>query len=254
MKKRGGSATLARTRDEIVASGESLRTLSARLERTREEERARLARELHDELGQVLTSLKLEFMWLVDQIRRSEPKPGVQFVNKLQSLIGLIELSIASVRRISGDLRPAALDHLGLPAAIQWEATTFEARTGIRCRFASQLKMIDLDRDRAIAIFRILQEALTNVARHSHAGAVQIDLHERGRLLNLSIRDNGRGITKAESSNPRSIGLLGMRERARLFGGRVTIAGVRGRGTTVRVQVTLDAPAGAAKRNAPDRP
>jgi two-component system sensor histidine kinase UhpB len=188
----------------------------------------------------VLTSLKLDFMWLVDQIRRSEPKPGVPFVNKLQSLIGLVELSIATVRRISGDLRPAVLDHLGLPAAIQWEATKFEARTGIRCRFASHLNGNDLDRDRAIAVYRILQEALTNVARHAHAGAVQIDLRQAGRRVSLRVKDNGRGITRAESRSPGSIGLLGMRERARLLGGSVTIAGIRGRGTTVTVQVRLD--------------
>jgi signal transduction histidine kinase len=113
-----------------------LHPLSLRLEMAREEERARVARELHDELGQVLTSLKLEFSWLVDQLRKSEPKPGIQLVNKLQSLIGLIEVSIQSVRQISSDLRPAVLDHLGLKEAVQWEATKFQARTGIRCRVA----------------------------------------------------------------------------------------------------------------------
>ena len=120
--------------------GNGLHSLALRLELAREEERARVARELHDELGQVLTSLKLEFMWLVDQLRNSEPKPGIQLVNKLQSLIGLIEVSIQSVRQISSDLRPAVLDHLGLREAIQWEATKFEARTGIRCRVAWALK------------------------------------------------------------------------------------------------------------------
>jgi signal transduction histidine kinase len=213
-----------------------------------------VARELHDELGQVLTSLKLEFSWLVDEIRRGDPKPGVRFVNRLQSLIGLIEVSIATVRRISGDLRPAVLDHLGLPAAIQWEATTFEARTGIRCRFASGPIRDGLDGDRAIVVYRILQEALTNVARHAHAGAVRIELRERGRFLNLSVKDNGCGITRAELLNPRSIGLAGMRERARLAGGRVTIEGVRGRGTTVTVRVSLDGTPRRADRAGPGRP
>ena len=114
--------------------------LALRLEHAREEERARVARELHDELGQVLTSLKLEFMWLVDQLRNSEPKPGIQLVNRLQALIGLIEISIQSVRQISSDLRPAVLDHLGLKEAIQWAATKFQARTGIRCRVAWAVK------------------------------------------------------------------------------------------------------------------
>src|SRR5688572_14315511 len=111
-----------------------LRSLSLRLEHAREEERARVAREVHDELGQVLTSLKLEFSWLVDELRKGNPKPGILLVNKLQSLIGLIEMSLQSVRQIASDLRPAVLDHLGLKEAIEWEATKFEARTGIRCQ------------------------------------------------------------------------------------------------------------------------
>lgn len=218
---------------------QGLHSLGLRLEVAREEERARVARELHDELGQVLTSLKLEFMWLVDQLRNSEPKPGIQLVNKLQSLIGLIELSIQSVRQISSDLRPAVLDHLGLREAIQWEATKFEARTGIRCRLAWELKQEPGDRTRQLAMFRILQEALTNVVRHAHAGAVRISLRERGKLLTLIIRDNGRGITKSEMSSVESIGLLGMSERARLLGGKVTITGAPGRGTTVAVTVPI---------------
>ena len=216
-----------------------LRTLSLRLETAREEERARLARELHDELGQVLTSLKLEFMWLVDELGKSEPKPGIQLVNKLQALVGLIEVSIQSVRHISGDLRPAVLDHLGLSDAIQWEAARFERRTGIRCRVISTVGREMSDRSQALALFRIVQEALTNVVRHAHAGAVRITMRERGRMLTVAVRDNGRGITKAQKASVDSIGLLGMKERARLIGGRVTIAGIQGRGTTVTVQVPM---------------
>ena len=219
--------------------GHSLHSLALRLELAREEERARVARELHDELGQVLTSLKLEFTWLVDQLRNSEPRPGIQLVNKLQSLIGLIEVSIQSVRQISSELRPAVLDHLGLREAIQWESTKFEARTGIRCRMAWELKAEPADRMRQLALFRILQEALTNVARHAHAGAVRIGVRQRGRMLTLTIRDNGRGITKNQLSSVDSIGLLGMTERARLLGGSLTIAGSRGRGTTVTMTVPM---------------
>src|SRR4029453_13625913 len=115
-----------------ASRGQGLHPLALRLELAREEERARVARELHDELGQVLTSLKLEFTWLVDQLRKNEPKPGIQLVNKLQASIGLIEVSIQSVRQISSDLRPAVLDHLGLREAVEWEATKFQSRTGIR--------------------------------------------------------------------------------------------------------------------------
>jgi signal transduction histidine kinase len=208
-----------------------------RLETIREEERAHVARELHDELGQVLTSLKLEFMWLVDELGRGGPKPGIQLVNKVQALVGLIEVSIQSVRQIASDLRPPVLDQLGLTEAIKWEATKFEARTGIRCRLSSDLKRELSDRTRSLALFRILQEALTNVVRHANAGAVRITLHERGKVLTLSVKDNGRGISKAQMSNPKAIGLLGMGERARLLGGRLRIGGVQGRGTTVTVQV-----------------
>ncbi len=223
--------------------GPGSRTLALRLEHAREEERARVARELHDELGQVLTSLKLEFMWLVDQLRNSEPKPGIQLVNKLQSLIGLIEVSIQSVRQISSDLRPAGLDPLGLIAVMQWEATKFQARTGIRCRLTWSLTSELTDRTRQLALFRILQEALTNVVRHAHAGAVRISVSERGRMLTLAIRDNGCGIAKGALARVESIGLLGMTERARLLGGRVTITGAPGRGTTVTVTAPISAKA-----------
>ena len=238
--KRAPARTRTTRRTRRRSGGNRLHSLAIRLEVAREEERARVARELHDELGQVLTSLKLEFMWLVDQLRSSEPKPGIQLVNKLQSLIGLIEVSIQSVRQISSELRPAVLDHLGLHEAIQWEATKFEARTGIRCRMTWGLKTEPADRTWQLAIFRILQEALTNVARHAHAGAVRINARGRGRLVMLTIRDNGRGITKEQLSSVDSIGLLGMTERARLLGGRLTVAGSRGRGTTVTVIVPMN--------------
>jgi two-component system, NarL family, sensor histidine kinase UhpB len=209
------------------------------MEAAREEERARVARELHDELGQVLTCLKLEFMSLVDELGRNEPKPGVRIVNKLQALVGLIEVSIQSVRHISGDLRPAVLDHLGLVEAVQWEAARFETRSGIRCRVSSDVKRDLTDRARSLALFRILQEALTNVIRHADAGAVRITLRDRGTLVTLKVKDNGRGITKSEQASTDALGLLGMTERARLIGGRLTIAGVQGRGTTVTVQVPI---------------
>lgn len=226
---------------ERVKRRNSLPSLSIRLESAREEERARVARELHDELGQVLTSLKLEFMSLVDRLRESEPKPGIQLVNKLQSLIGLIEISIQSVRRIASDLRPALLDHFGLKEAIQWEASKFQARTGIRCRVSWNLKRELTNRTQELALYRILQEALTNVVRHAHAGAVRITVREASGKVTLAIQDNGRGIKRDELINPDAIGLLGMSERARLLGGRVTISGAPRRGTTVTVRVPIAA-------------
>lgn len=234
---RGGRRPAFPTRHRVKPTRP--RSLSLRLEHAREEERARIAREVHDELGQVLTSLKLEFMWLVDQLRKTEPKPGIVLVNKLQSLIGLIEVSLQSARHIASELRPAVLDHLGLKEAIEWEATKFQARTGIRCRVEWGVRDVFADGTRQLALFRILQEALTNVARHAHAGAVRIGLRQRGRTLALTVRDNGRGITKPELASAESIGLLGMRERARLLGGRAAITGVPGRGTTVTVTIPL---------------
>ena len=216
---------------------DQLHTLALRLEVAREEERARVARELHDDLGQVLTSLKLEFSWLVDELKNSEPKPGIQLVNRLQSLIGLIEISIQSVRQISTDLRPAVLDHLDFEETVRWEATKFEARTGIRCRVTTELKGEIGNGTLQLALFRILQEALTNVARHADAGAVHISVRQRRRLICLMVKDNGRGITAAERSSIESIGILGMTERARMLGGQFMISGVRGRGTRVTVEV-----------------
>jgi PAS domain S-box-containing protein len=224
------------------AETDGLRSLSGRLERAREEERSRLARELHDELGQVLTSTKLDLMWLCEQIRGPDARPSVPLVNKLQSLAGLVELAITSVQRITTDLKPAVLDHLGLEAAMEWEATKFQARTAIRCRVESRLDDHALDPSRGTALFRIVQESLTNVARHAHAGAVQLSLRQvKGRIV-LAVQDNGRGITEREVQDPRASGLLGMRERAHLLGGEFRIAGKPGRGTRVTVSIPARGP------------
>lgn len=226
------------SRERAGAETDRLRDLSGRLEAAREEERSRLARELHDELGQVLTSTKLDLMWLCERVRQADAGPSVSLVNKLQSLAGLVEIAIATVQRITTDLRPAVLDHFGLQAALEWEATTFQARTGIRCRVESRLDAaVHLDPPRATALFRIAQESLTNVARHAHAGAVRISLRGiKGRIL-LEVQDNGRGIGEHDVNNRRSAGLLGMQERAHLLGGEFQISGTPGRGTKVVVSM-----------------
>jgi PAS domain S-box-containing protein len=227
-----------RPRDETVG----LRSLSGRLEHAREEERSRLARELHDELGQVLTSTKLDLMWLCDRVRQPGARPSLSLVNKLQSLAGLVELAIAAVQRITTDLKPAVLDHLGLEAALEWEATKFHARTGIRCRVESQSQPLDLDQSRATALFRIAQESLTNVARHAHAGAVRLSLRKLKDRIVLEVQDNGRGMTERELKNPRATGLLGMRERARLLSGEFRVVAAPGRGTRVIVSIPAREP------------
>ena len=230
--------------DEARNETDGLRSVSGRLEQAREEERSRLARELHDELGQVLTSTKLDLMWLCDRVRQPGARPSVSLVNKLQSLAGLVELAIAAVQRITTDLKPAVLDHLGLEAALEWEATKFHARTGIRCRVESRLEDFELDQARATALFRIAQESLTNVARHAHAGAVRLSLRKLKDRIVLDVHDNGRGITERESRNRRSAGLLGMRERAHLLAGEFWIVGTPGRGTRVTVSIPARRSAG----------
>ena len=213
-----------------------LRRLAARLQMAREEERKVLARELHDELGQTLTAIKLELARLIPLFKEERLSVGV---DRLQSLVGLAEIGIASVKRITTDLRPATLDHLGLPAAVRWEAITFRARTGLRCRVATGPEKTSLSAEQEIGVFRILQEALTNVVRHARASAVDVRLTETRGLFELRVRDNGRGITQAEARAPSAIGLLGMRERAALIGGALEIGGRRGRGTNVTVRIPL---------------
>jgi signal transduction histidine kinase len=219
-----------------TASNEALRQLSARAEAAREEERALIARELHDELGQLLTGLKIDITWLAHELTRDPERPTNQVVNKLQAMAGLVELSMKTIQQIVSRLRPAVLDHFGLIDALQWEAATFEQRTGIRCRVSARTRS-EIAPDRATGVFRIFQEALTNVARHAHAGAVRIAVRETSRDLVVEIRDNGRGITESEACAPQSTGLLGMRERARLLGGALSITGTRGRGTRIALRI-----------------
>jgi two-component system, NarL family, sensor histidine kinase UhpB len=216
---------------------DALRSVSGRLEAAREGERSRLARELHDELGQVLTSTKLDLMWLCDHARQPGARPSLSLVNKLQSLAGLIELAIVAVQRITTELKPPAIEHLGLAAALEWEATKFQARTGIRCRVASRLGTTALDGARATTLFRIAQESLTNVARHAHAGAVRLSIRRSRNRVVLDVHDNGRGISARELRDPESAGLLGMRERAHLLGGELKISGIPGRGTRITVSI-----------------
>jgi signal transduction histidine kinase len=214
-----------------------LRQLAARLQAAREEERAQVARELHDELGQTLTALKLDISRTVAALVEQRLTPSI--IDRVQSLVGLSDIALAIVKRIATRLRPPILDHLGLAEAMHWEALAFKARTGLRCQVRRNKTRTNLTGDQQTALFRIFQEALTNIVRHAGASAVQVTLVERDNLFELQIRDNGRGITDVEASNPNSIGLLGMRERAALVGGRFAVSGARGKGTIVSVQVPV---------------
>jgi signal transduction histidine kinase len=226
----------------LRASEQQMRQLAARVDRAREEERARIARELHDELGQTLTALKLEIGRAATTSVRQD-RVALLDIDRLQALIGHVEIALSTVKRISTDLRPPTLDHLGLAAAIRWEAMAFAARTGLRCRVRSNRQTPALSGEQQTVLFRIAQEAMTNIARHARASAVQIALHERGGVFELRIRDNGRGITSGQIADPRSIGLLGMRERVALIGGSFDVAGRRGKGTAVTVRIGVSRPA-----------
>ena len=231
--------------EERRASHEQLRALSARLQSAREEEGARIARELHDELGGALTGLKWDLEGIDKTLTVSGKGEQVRSVReKIPIMTTLIDETIDTVRRISSELRPGVLDDLGLVAAIEWQAQQFQSRTRIRCDCDATLDTHDLDREAVTAVFRIFQEILTNVIRHAQATLVNARMLEDAGVFVLEVTDNGRGITDDEKKNTRSLGLLGMRERAHLVGGEIGINGADGKGTTVVVRVPMRRSAG----------
>lgn len=221
------------THEEIERSRGELRRLAASLITAREEERARMAREIHDECGQMLTGLKMDTAWLA----RHLPAGDVTLRAKIAAMSQLVDGAVQTVRQIATQLRPGILDDLGLAAAIEWQADQFAARTGIACNARAEVSQADLRPNVAISVFRIFQESLTNVARHAAATRVSVELSEDSHDLVLEVRDNGRGISESDTRNTRSIGLIGMRERALLVGGTLTVTGVASEGTTVRVRI-----------------
>jgi PAS domain S-box-containing protein len=229
-----------RAEKQLRDSREQLRALAAYLQSVREEERTRIAREVHDELGQALTGLKMDLAWLEKKMAEiSDTDDLRRFEGKVKGLPGVADAIIGKIRKIATELRPPVLDDLGLEAAVEWQIQEFEKRTGIKCRFRCALKQVDLDSDRATAVFRIFQETLTNVVRHAEATEVNIQLREEDDRLILEVQDNGRGMTGREMSGARSLGLLGMRERATMLDGEVNIIGRQGKGTTVGVCIPI---------------
>ncbi len=224
-----------RSEEQFRASSEQLRALAARLQSAREDERTYVAREIHDELGQTCTALKMDLVLLVQQL----PKNRRRAHERAQSMVKLIDDMIHTLRRIASELRPGTLDDLGLLAAIEWQAQEFESRSGVKCHLALPQAEIALDSDRSTAIFRIFQETLTNVARHANATRVNVRLVGDAESLTLEVTDNGKGIDETRASAHNSLGLLGMRERALLLGGEFNVAGVSGQGTTVTLRVPL---------------
>lgn len=216
------------------------RALSARLETVREEERAHMAREIHDNLGQMMTGLKLDFSWLEKRmVRVKEESLRKEMEPKLIEIADLLEETIQTVRNIATDLRPGVLDTLGLRAAIDWQVREFERRNSINCSSKLCQDPPNLSPERATALFRILQEVLTNITRHAKAKKVRVEMAKADGAILLTIADDGIGITEEQIQNPKSLGLLGVRERAVILGGSVVVTGEQGGGTTVKVRMPI---------------
>lgn len=219
-----------RTEEELERSRDQLRALAGRVQTVREEERTRVAREIHDELGQALTAIKIDLSSFGRKLP-ADQKP------RSESILQQVDETIQSVRRISTELRPAVLDAAGLVAAVEWAAEEFQARTGTKCRLDLPQEDLVINPQRATALFRVLQETLTNVARHANATQVHVRLAKEDGNLTLEVHDNGKGVSGEQLASGSSLGILGMRERALLLGGELTITGALGKGTTVRVRI-----------------
>ena len=225
-----------RAEQELRASSEQLRSLAGHLLTVREEERARISRAVHDELGQSLTAVKMDLAWLARRL----PQENGEMLERIRSTRQLAESLIQEVRRISTELRPGILD-MGLASALEWQVQEFQARTGIPCN----LRLLTHEAfapDVSTALFRILQETLTNVARHAKATRAEVVLQKQQDRLVLWMRDNGRGFDQADPSLSKSLGLLGMRERAAILGGQVKISSAPGKGTTVAAWIPFPSP------------
>jgi PAS domain S-box-containing protein len=218
--------------EELRNSREQLRNLASHLQSARETERKSIAREIHDELGPTLTGLKMDLSWLSEKIPKEEP-----LLKKIQAMINLTDININTVRRISAELRPGTLDVLGLMAALEWQAEEFQNRTGIECNLITVPEEISLDEKLSTDLFRIFQEIITNVARHARATKVTASFKKKNEYLELKVKDNGRGITAEQISDPTSFGLIGIRERIHPWRGKVAISGGPNKGTTVTVRV-----------------
>lgn len=224
-----------RAENELRKQNIEIQELTAYIERVREEERTRISREIHDELGQQLTGLKMDVSW----IRKKTNNESSSVAEKFSEMTGLIDEAMKTVRRIASELRPGILDDLGLIPAIEWQTREFEKRTGIKCNLHTLLNDLDVERELSTNIFRIYQEALTNVARHANASSVETTIENTDGNIRLTVRDNGDGFDSSVANGKNSLGLTGMRERARLFNGNVTIEGKGLKGTVVTMNVPL---------------
>lgn len=222
--------------DEIARSREQLRGLSNRLQSIREEEKTRIARAVHDELGQTLTALKLEITCLQDELDPENP----EHQQASETITRLIDQTIAAVQHISTELRPQLLDVFGLAEAINWQAQEMHKRTGIEFDLKEMDQQVKLDPERSTTLFRIFQETLTNIARHAQASRVRVRLRQENEHVVMEVQDNGVGIRRDQINRPQSLGLLGIRERVLVWQGQVQFHGVPGQGTTVTVKLPVN--------------
>lgn len=226
--------------EELRNSREQLRALAAHLQSVREEERKLITREIHDELGQSLTGFKMDLAWIRNRLQPGEdPLQRQPLLDKISGMGKLLDDTAQLMRKLCTELRPGVLDDLGLTAAIEWQAREYQNRTGIQCQVQLETDDLMVDAERSTALFRIFQEILTNVARHARATSVVVTLKASGAHIVLKVTDNGRGITEREKTGAKSLGLLGMRERAFILGGEVSIQGMPGKGTAISVTMPL---------------
>ena len=223
------------TKKQTEEIREQFRNLSAYLQSAREEERKAIARELHDELGQALTTMKLELALLKDEVLVDTTAAN----QRIQLLKESVDETIQSVKRIISKLRPRLLDDLGLTAAVEWQANDFQRYSGIICEVMIEPEEMIIDAEISTSMFRIFQEALTNIIRHSGATRVTISLIKSESMLELQVHDNGKGIREEQINDPKSFGLIGIRERLQYWGGTVEFKGDPQIGTTVTVHIPL---------------
>jgi len=220
---------------ELKIARDRLRNLNAHLNTIREDERTRIARDIHDELGQTLTAMKMELSWV-----RNKYIDDASIYNKIGSLLDRLNETILSVKRICTELRPSLLDDFGLVAAMQWQGSEFQERTGIKCEVIEEPSGIELGSQMSTVLYRIFQESLTNVSKHAQATKVTAILVKCDKHVTLEVMDDGKGITDEHFSKPQSFGLIGMRERVHAWGGEVEITSTQGGGTTITVMMPLD--------------
>ncbi|MBI4126529.1 MAG: PAS domain-containing sensor histidine kinase, partial [Deltaproteobacteria bacterium] len=234
---------LRRAHDELEVRVEQ-RTADVRrlaglhLQMVREEERTSIAREIHDDLGQYLTALRMDLSALERKVvAEASEKVATELLRRSRAMFQVLDQTLEVVRRISAQLRPTMIDELGIAAALEWQAGEFGRRSGIPCHYQSELKHMALDHEVSTAVFRIFQELLTNITRHAEATKVDVELKKTEETLILRVHDNGKGVTEAELERANSLGVIGMRERAHLVGGKIDFVGKPGKGTTVTLQV-----------------